>query len=99
MPEVMSLGLLNAQRRVQLGLVSLSDPLLCPVGTLALRNYRDYFSFTRGQRASCERWTEESVKRTLRGVSWYRAWGASAVLTRAEFSSAKARATRFPHGP
>jgi hypothetical protein len=30
---------------VQLGLVSLSDLLLCPVGTLALGNYRDYFSF------------------------------------------------------
>jgi hypothetical protein len=28
-----------------LRVVSLSDPLLCPVGTLALGNYRDYFSF------------------------------------------------------
>ena len=36
-------GLLNAQRRVQLGVVSLSDPLLCPVGTLAHGNYGDYF--------------------------------------------------------
>jgi hypothetical protein len=45
MPEVMHRGGLNAQGRVQLGLVSLSDLLLCPVGTLALGNYRDYFSF------------------------------------------------------
>jgi hypothetical protein len=43
MPEVMSRGLLNAQQRVQLGVVSLSDPLLCPVGTLAHGNYGDYF--------------------------------------------------------
>jgi hypothetical protein len=42
-PLVMSRLGLNAQRRVQLGVVSLSDPLLCPVGTLAHGNYGDYF--------------------------------------------------------
>ena len=34
---------LNALRRVQPGMVSLSNPLFCPVGTLAHGNYRDYF--------------------------------------------------------
>ena len=42
-PEVMSRLGLNAQRWVQLGVVSLSDPLLCPVGTLAHGKYGDYF--------------------------------------------------------
>ena len=43
MPEVMSRTALNAQRRVQLGMSSLSDPLFCPVGTLAQGNYGSYF--------------------------------------------------------
>ena len=42
MPEVMSRLLLNAQLRVQLGVVSLSNPLFCPVGTLAHGDYDDY---------------------------------------------------------
>jgi hypothetical protein len=41
-PSVMSYEGLNAQRRVQLGIVSLSYPLMCPVGTLAHGNYGDY---------------------------------------------------------
>jgi hypothetical protein len=43
MPEVMWLRLLNAQAGVQVGLVSLSDLLFCPVGTLAHGNCGDYF--------------------------------------------------------
>jgi hypothetical protein len=39
----MSRVLLNAQQRVQLGMLSLSNRLFCPVGTLAQGNYRDYF--------------------------------------------------------
>ncbi|MGB8539183.1 MAG: hypothetical protein WCD57_22355 [Acidobacteriaceae bacterium] len=52
------------------------------------------------------------MKRTLRGLPWYRARIAPAVLTRADFGWAKARAsgsiatimvtrasTTFPHGP
>jgi hypothetical protein len=55
---------------------------------------------------------EVALKRTLRGLPWYRARIAPAVLTRADFGWAKARAggtiatilitqpsTAFVHGP
>src|ERR1700683_70340 len=84
---------LNAQRRVQLGmlrcLIHCSPPLvLWRVETIAIT-----FSFTRGARASCERSTEEALKRTLRGVPWYRARIAHAVLTRADFNRARVRSS------
>lgn len=93
MPEVMPRMALNAQQRVQLGmlrcLIHCSPPLvLWRVETIAIT-----FSFTRSARASCERSTEEALKRTLRGVPWYRARIAPAVLTRADFNRAKARST------
>jgi hypothetical protein len=44
-PKVMSRLDVNAQRWVQLRVVSLSDPLLYPVGTLAHGNCGDYFLF------------------------------------------------------
>ena len=64
------------------------------------------------ERASCERLMEVALKRTLRELPWYRARIAPAVLARADFGWAKARAsgaiatilitkhsTTFPHGP
>ena len=103
---------LNALRRVQMASILLlflcSAPLvLWRTATIAIT-----FSFTRTMRASFERSTEEALKRTLRGVLWYRARVAHAVLTRADFNRAKARSSgtvatiltwrptgSFPHGP
>jgi hypothetical protein len=77
-----------------MGMASLSHPLFSPVRTLAEGNYRNYFSFhSLVRRASCERLPEEALKRTLRVLPWYRARIAPSVLTRADFSEAKARSS------
>ena len=103
---------LNAQQGVQLGSSFLFIHRSAPLVLWRTATVAATFSFTRTERASCERLTEVALKRTLRGLPWYRARIAPAVLTRADFNRAKARSTgtvatillaqpsdAFPHGP